>query len=192
MPQQKADLTHLLQQIKDGDDRAKELLLQAVYDELRRLARKAMSSERDGHTLQPTALVHEAFLQLMGGTRVDWTDSHHFFIVASRTMRRILIDHARQLGAKKRSGGQRVDLDEQHLLMAPQKAESYLQLEEALNRLEQISPRSAQIVELKFFGGLTFDEIAKVLDIHSRTVKRDWEKARTWLHAAMSEPGKFE
>jgi RNA polymerase sigma factor (TIGR02999 family) len=179
-------LTQILKRVSAGDVQATEELFQVVYTELKRLARIAMSQERSDHTLQPTALVHEAFIHLMGGVPIDWESSFHFFSVAARTMRRILVDHARHVKAKKRSGGQRVELNED-LILGPQKADSYLGLEAALEKFEALYPRHAQVVDLKYFGGLGFEEIAKCLGFSSRTLKRDWDFARAWLHSEMSK-----
>lgn len=169
-----------------GDARAEDQLLQIVYNELRRMARNAMRSERPDHTLQPTALVHEAFIRLTGGAPIDWVDRGHFFSVASRTMRRVLINHARQVHSKKRWGGQRVDIDER-LLINGSKASALIALEEALERLETTEPRQCQIVELRFFGGLNVEETAAILKVSPKTVQRDWKMARAWLHGEVSD-----
>lgn len=179
-------LTKLLIRVKAGDAHATEELVQLVYSELKRLARIAMSGERGDHTLQPTALVHEAFIHLMGGVSIDWENSGHFFSLAARTMRRILVDHARHGKARKRFGGQRIELDE-NLKWTPPKSDSLLALDAALDKLEALYPRHAKVVEMRYFGGLGFDEIAKFLGIASRTAKRDWEFARAWLHASMTD-----
>jgi RNA polymerase sigma-70 factor (ECF subfamily) len=186
VPESIPDLTQILRRVNAGDSLAMEELLRVVYAELKRLARIAMSGERKEHTLQPTALVHEAFLHLMGGVSIEWENSFHFFSAAARTMRRILVDHARRFQAKKRLGGQRVELNE-NLILGPQKSDSFLALEVALEKLEAFYPRYAQVVELKYFGGLSFEEIAKFLDLSSRTIKRDWDHAKTWLHFEMSK-----
>jgi RNA polymerase sigma factor (TIGR02999 family) len=180
-----AEITELLHRVTEGDAAASERLLVLVYAELRRLAGLAMRGERYNHTLQPTVLVHEAYVRLLGETSLEWTDRQHFFHTAARTMRRILKDYARAVRSRKRSGGTRVDLD-QALIFTDTRAESYLALDEALERLEQLEPRQSQIVELKYFAGLTNDEIAHAIGRDVRTVKRDWQMARAWLHGQLT------
>jgi RNA polymerase sigma-70 factor (ECF subfamily) len=180
-----ADITALLHRVSGGDEAARAELLERIYTELRRLARLALRDEHREHTLQPTALVHEAYIRLLGEAPVEWVNRYHFFCTASRTMRRILKDYARASRSKKRWGGQRVDLDEK-LALTEERAGSYLALEEALDRLEELEPRQCQIVELKYFAGLTNGEIATVVGRDSRTVKRDWQMARAWLHGQLA------
>ena len=179
-----SDITVLLHRASDGDEAAGDQLLRHVYAELRRLARLALRGEGREHTLQPTALVHEAYLRLLGEANIEWVDRYHFFCVASRTMRRILKDYARATKAKKRWGGQRLDLDE-NLALTEDRLESYLALEEALDRLEELEPRQCRIVELKYFVGLTNEDIAAAVGRDVRTVKRDWQMARAWLHGQL-------
>jgi RNA polymerase sigma factor (TIGR02999 family) len=179
------DITALLRRVSTGDDTARGALVSCVYDELRRLARLALRDERKGHTLEPTALVHEAYLRLLGGASVDWVDRCHFFHTASRTMRRILRDYARSANAAKRSGGVRIQLDEP-LALTDERAKSYLALDQALDRLEELDPCLSQVVELKYFIGLEIDDIAVMMGKGSRTVKRDWQMARAWLHGQLS------
>lgn len=183
MPEE--EITGLLHRIGEGDDSARERLLLLVYTELRRLARLAMRDERREHTLEPTALVHEAYLRLLGDTSVDWVNRGHFFSTASRTMRRILKDHARKAKSQKRWGGEKLELEDS-FVFTEQRAESFLALDEALERLEELEPRQSQIVELKYFAGLTNEEIALIIGRDVRTVKRDWQMARAWLHGQLT------
>jgi len=176
------EITRLLAQMRAGDEQAQEELAPLVYDELRRLARGYMRWERSDHTLQPTALVNEAYLRLIEGAPVSWKDRTHFFAVASQLMRRILVDHARARNAEKRMGvGRKVSLDEA-LGFPEQKGVDLLALDEALERLEERDPRQARIVEMRFFGGLSEEEIASHLGISARTVRREWSVARAWLY----------
>lgn len=174
-----------------GDDRGADALLPLVYDELRRLARHYLSRESPGHTLAPTALVHEAYLRLAEHSRVEWQGRTHFFAVGARMMRRVLVDHARAHGRGKRGAGARPvtlvdDVAKQEFDLA-----DVLALEEALTRLEALDAREARVVELRVFAGLTIDEIAELLDVSRRTVEGDWSHARAWLAAELSEsPGR--
>ncbi len=154
----------------------------AVYGELRRLAQNNLKRERRNHTLSPTALVHEAFLRLAGSNQPDWQDRAHFFAVAARVMRQVLVDHARRHQAHKRGASfEKIDVDK-GLVYAEGKSAEMLALDEVLNRLEQQDERQSRIVEMKFFAGLNFEEIAEILSVSSRTVKREWTMARAWLH----------
>ncbi len=181
MSQLREDVTLVLEQLRNGDERAADKLLPLVYDEFRALARHYLSQERHNHTLQPTALVHEAYMKLVDQTRVDWHGKAHFFAVAAQAMRRILVDHARSRQRDKRGGGRaRVALEEATAL-SPQKDEDVLALDEALERLGAIDPRQAKVVELRFFGGLSVDEVAAALGVSKRTVEGDWTFARAWL-----------
>ncbi len=176
------DVTQLLVDWSNGDQQALERLLPLVYDELRRRARLYLSRERDGHTLQPTALVNEAYLRLIDQTRVRWQDRTHFLAVAAQVMRRILVDHARTRKRSKRGGGAAaVGLDEVQLA-APERAVDLVALDDALEALAQLDPRQAAIVEQRYFGGMTIEETAQRLGISPATVKRDWEGARAWLY----------
>jgi RNA polymerase sigma factor (TIGR02999 family) len=180
------EITRILRDWNNGNEEAKELLLPFVYDELRRQARILMSGERRGHTLQATALVHEAFMRLSEQTGIEWRDRGHFYGIASRLMRQVLIDHARKLGANKR-GNRPVhfSLDEVQVPVE-ERAEAFLVLDEALERLEQIDGQQAQVVEMRFFGGLTNREVAESLGVSERTVNRDWEAARLWLYRELN------
>jgi RNA polymerase sigma-70 factor (ECF subfamily) len=180
------DLTGLLRKASKGDDYARDQLFSVVYDELRRVARRAMQGERRDHTLQPTALVHETFLRLAGARSIEWEDRKHFFVVAAKTMRRILVDHARGLHSIRRNGGQKMDLTP-NLALTEENADDVLAVDEALARLELIDARQSRVVELRYFGGLSNDETASLLGVDSRTVKRDWQVARAWLHSQLAD-----
>ena len=173
--------THLLLQASSGDRRAADQLMPLVYDELVRLAQQLMQMERAGHTLQATALVNEAYLKLVDQSRADWKDETHFFAVAATAIRRILVDHARTRSRRKRGGEQaRVELDTQ-VLGAPSDGIDVLELDDLLEALAADDPRAAQLVELRFFGGLTGEQAARHLDISTATAERDWRYARAWL-----------
>ncbi|MCC7154214.1 MAG: sigma-70 family RNA polymerase sigma factor [Bryobacterales bacterium] len=179
------EVTLLLGRLKAGDPAAQSQLMNVVYDELRRLAAKLMRDESPGHSLQATALVNEAYMRLVNVNEVDWQGRAHFFAIAAQIMRRVLVDHARHKKAQKRGGGQgTLNLDDA-VVFASQHSPQLLALDEALSRLEQIDPRKSRIVEMRFFAGLTEDEVAGVLGIAPRTVKREWSFARAWLHAEM-------
>lgn len=174
------EVTQLLASLNAGDARAADALIPLVYKELRRLAGHYLKQERPGHTLQPTALVHEAFLKLVG-QEASWQNRNHFFAMAANLMRRILVDYARSHDAKKRGGSaEKVSLDDA-FVFATERPSEVIALDEAMKELAEIDPRRAQVVELKFFGGLNTDEIAEVLGVHSNTVLRDWNLARAWL-----------
>ncbi len=175
------EITQLLVKAKNGDHQAESVLVPLVYDELRRLARRYMRQERSDHTLQATALVHEAYLKLIEQREITWQNRAHFFGVAAQLMRRILVDHARAKLAQKRGGSQQEISLDVAIAFSPAQSEQFLELNEALERLSQLDPRQGRIVELKFFGGLTDEEVAEVLAISARTVKRDWSVARAWL-----------
>jgi RNA polymerase sigma-70 factor, ECF subfamily len=176
------DVTLLLQNLNKGNATAESELISAIYGELRRLAGHYMRRERPDHTLQATALVHEAFLRLTHQKDVSWQGRAHFFGVAAKLMRQILIDHARsRLREKRGSGGQKLSLDEGLLLTQARSAE-LVAIDSALDRLAKLDPRQARIVELRFFGGLSVEETAKVVGISAKTVKRDWSVARAWLY----------
>jgi RNA polymerase sigma factor (TIGR02999 family) len=174
----------------EGADRASaEELLPLVYDELRQLARRYLNRERPGHTLQPTALVHEAYIKLVDQSRVDWQGRTHFFAVGARVMRNLLIDHARAKGRAKRGGGRhRVTLAEGMTPFASGEldVDQLLAVNEGLERLAELDPRQAKVVELRFFGGLTVPEVALVLGVSQRTVEGDWTHARAWLRRELS------
>lgn len=181
-----SDFTTLLKDYRSGKEGASEQLILAVYQELRQLAQYYLQQERTDHTLQATALVHEAYLRLFGGEAAfDWKDKAHFFALAARQMRRILVDYARRGNADKRFGGQlKLSLDEISGNTS-QANEDLIALEEAIERLETIAPRASQVVELRYFGGLMEKEAAEVLGISLATVKRDWDFAKAWLYTQL-------
>jgi len=179
------DVTTLLGAWREGDPGARDRLMLVVYDELRRRAAAYLRRERREHTLEPTALVHEAYLRLVNQDRTDWQNRAQFFAVASQMMRRILIDHARGGRMAKRSGRWvRVALDEDVADLHPRDVE-VLDLDRALSRLAQMDERKSRIAELRFFGGLSLEEVGHVLNISRATVERDWQLARAWLYAAL-------
>jgi len=181
------DVTALLQAWRSGDDSALDRLTPLVYDDLRRIARRHLAGERRGVTLQPTALVHEAYLRLARQDRAAWQDRAHFLAVAALTIRRLLVERARSRAALKRGGGAvAVTWSETDEPAAAPRLD-LVALDEALERLAELSPRQGRVVELRFFGGLTVDETARVLDISPATVKLDWQMARAWLFAALKE-----
>jgi|SRR5437899_5884126 len=178
-------VTELLAQWSHGDDAALAELTPLVYDELRRLAHRHMGGERPGHTLQTTALVNEAYLRLADQTNPRWENRAHFFAVAARAMRQILVSYARSQRSQKRGGGAlKVDLDEA-ALVSPEESQEIVDLHEALEQLSALDSRKAQVVELKYFGGLNYDEIAEVLKISRITARRDWEFAKLWLYTEL-------
>jgi len=178
-------VTQLLQQWSRGDDAAVVELTPLVYEELRRLAHHYMEGQRPNHTLQTTALVNEAYLRLADQTNPNWQSRAHFFAVAARAMRQILVSYARSNRAQKRGGGAfKIELDEAAIL-SPEQSQEIVDLHEALERLETLDSRKAQVVELKFFGGLNYEEIAEVLKIARMTVRRDWEFAKLWLYTEL-------
>jgi RNA polymerase sigma-70 factor (ECF subfamily) len=175
-------VTSILKDLQNGDRRAASRLLPLVYRELRRLAAHYMRAEKPGQTIQPTELVHEAFLRLVGQEHIQWQGKTHFFALAATSMRRILVERARKKMAHKHGGGVvRMQLDE-GAVFAAEKAEEIVALDEALLRLEKMSPRQSRIVEMRFFGGLGIEEIAEIEGVSPRTVKSDWRVARAWLH----------
>jgi RNA polymerase sigma factor (TIGR02999 family) len=182
-------ITICLRQWREGDAIAKERLFELVYEQLRHMAHQALRKEREDHTLATTDLVHEAYMRLVDQSNVEWQDSSHFFAVASRAMRRILVDYARKRGAAKRgSAPRRVPLMEETLSLDEQ-AGTLLALDEALTRLHSVDERLAQVVEYRFFGGLTEEQTAQILSVTARTIRRDWVKARGWLYRELSTAG---
>src|SRR6058998_8212 len=178
-------VTELLAHWSDGDDAALAELTPLVYEELRRLAHHFMEGQRPDHTLQTTALVDEAYLRLADQTSPSWQNRAHFFAVAARAMRQILVNYAKSSRAQKRGGGAlKVKLDEA-ALVSPEESKEIVDLHEALERLATLDSRKAQVVELKYFGGLNYDEMAEVLKISRVTVRRDWEFARAWLYTEL-------
>jgi len=173
-------VTLILGRITSGDAAAKEELVAEVYNELRRLAAAYMKSERPGHTLQPTALVHEAYVRLLGDQKTEFKDRVHFFAVASQVMRRLLVDHARKRMAEKRGAGLVVTLNE-NLDAATAVNKDVLLVDEVLGELAQLDARAALVVQMKFFGGMTETEIGEALGVHRATARKDWAFARAWL-----------
>jgi RNA polymerase sigma-70 factor, ECF subfamily len=175
------EVTQLLAQIHAGNKEAEDRLIPLVYAELRRLAAYYLRGERSNHTLQPTALVHEAYLRLTGMHTVDWQSRSHFFATAATVMRRILVDHARAKRAEKREGfREAISLDDA-LVFSPGRSADLVALDEALDRFAKLDARGSRVVELRFFGGLSEEETAQVLSVSVRTVKRDWRAAKAWL-----------
>jgi len=183
-----SDLDRLLRSAREGDPRAARELAALLYDELYALAQREMGRERRDHTLQPTALVHEAYLRLVGGDGAEFRDRESFFAAAANTLRRVLVDHARKRGREKRGGGHaRVPLEGLDLA-APLADEDLLALDDALAALAEFDANKARIVELRFFAGLTVDEVGRVLGASESTVRRDWRVARAWLRTRMGLP----
>jgi RNA polymerase sigma-70 factor, ECF subfamily len=187
MSDSRADITVLLRGAALGDPRDAELLMVAIYDDLKRMAAGQLKGERAGHTLDPTALVHEAYIRLINQRNAEWNDRLHFFSIASRIIRRILTDYARERHALKRGGPHKPVRIEHHDVAAPARDLDLGALDEALSELAELSERQARIVELRFFGGLTVPQIAEALSIGSRSVDRDWQAARAWLFHRLSE-----
>lgn len=186
-PSNSHEFTALLDEYRAGDRTAGERLVAIVYQELRRLAQYYLRNERPGHTLQATALVHEAYLRLFGSEVCEWRNRAHFFAVAARQMRRLLVDHARAVNAEKRHGARIIVPLEEVTGKAPERDEDIVAMDEALTRLEQVSSRAGQVVELRFFGGLTETEAAETLGISTATLKRDWDFAKAWLYRQLRE-----
>jgi RNA polymerase sigma-70 factor, ECF subfamily len=181
-------ITELLLEWRAGDTTALEKLIPLVYRELRLVARQCLRGERAEHALQTTALVHEAYLRLVQSSRVQWRDRAHFFAVSAQLMRRVLVDEARKRLGQKRGGGlTRIALDEQATPASKAPEVDVLALDESLERLAQFAPRKARVVELRFFGGLTIEETAVVLDVSTDIVKREWRTAKLWLFRALTE-----
>lgn len=181
------EVTQLLADWSKGDKSALDKLLPLVHAELRRIARRQMSHERPGHTLQATALINEVYLKLLGQESFEWHNRAHFFAVCAQIMRHILIDHARAHTREKRGGGAvQVSLDKA-VVIASEQAEHLLALDEALRSLENLDAQKAKIVELRYFGGLSLEETAEVLDISPRTVRREWQRSKAWLYRMISE-----
>ena len=181
-------ITQLLGEVRAGHREAESELVMAVYPELHKIAARLLRTERPDHTLQATALVHEAYVQLLGDDHADWKDRIHFFAAASQSMRRILVDYARARQAAKRGGVRhKVELTES-LAISEDRLDQLIVIDEALTRLAEWDPRQCRIVELRFFGGLTEEETAGVLGISPRTVSREWSMARAWLHGELNGP----
>lgn len=181
-------VTQLLQEFQEGSQEAAERLWSEVYDELHRVAHYKLMNERDDHTLNTTALVHECYLKLIDQTQVQWQSRLHFFAMASRVMRNILIDYARRHTAQKRGGDSpHVSLEEVNVAGDQMTADLFLSLNEALNQLQELDERLVKVVECRFFGGMKEKEIAELMDVSPRTIRRDWRKAKGWLARALDE-----
>ncbi len=186
--QSQREVTRLLQNWRDGDAEAVDQLMPLVYNELRRLAHYQLQRDRSDHTLDTTALVHEAYLNLVG-QQAEWQSRAHFFAIASRVMRRILIWYARKRNAAKR-GGNRLNLSlDQVVVLSDDHLEELLSLDQALTRLQAMDARLCRIVEYRYFGGLTVEETARVMNLSPATIKRDWKTAKAWLRRELSETG---
>jgi RNA polymerase sigma factor (TIGR02999 family) len=180
------DMTLLLKEVSRGNQEALAELIPTVYDELRRLAAHYLRRERSDHTLQATALVHEAYLHLVDQRQVDWKNRNHFFGVAAHLMRRVLLMHAREHRAAKRGGGSARHISlEDTAIVSPAHSDDFVVLDELLNRLAALDPQQERIVELRFFGGLSVEETADLMGISTATVKRDWAMAKAWLAREM-------
>jgi RNA polymerase sigma factor (TIGR02999 family) len=180
------DITGLLLAWRSGDRDARDRLFPLIYEELRRIAHRQLGRERRDHTLGTTALVHEAYLKLVDQSRAQWTDRAHFFAVAARAMRRILVDYARRHRALKRTAPAAERRDDATAI-AQERAQTLIALDDALSRLSEVDERLSKVVECRFFGGLTEEETAEALDVTARTVRRDWVKAKGWLQQALAE-----
>ena len=180
------DMSTILRAWSDGDQSALEKLTPIVYDELRRLARRHMQHERPGHSLQATALVNEAYMRLVDYKRMQWQNRAHFFAVSSQLMRRILVEHARKrIKVKRGDGAQHVSLEDA-IIVGSERPMDMVALDDALNELARLDPRKAQVVEMRFFGGLSVEETAEVLKISAVTVMRDWNTAKAWLYRELN------
>ena len=184
-PVDSAELTRLIRRVRLGHEQDRERLLQAVYSELKRLAQKFFRGEKAGHTLQPTALVNEAYLRMFAQQNVGWDDKAHFFGVAARQMRHVLVDHARARASQKRGGGRaRIELDEHHLV-AVNAYEEILALDACLEKLEKLDPQASKVFDLKYFGGFSDHEAAELAGISHAQLRRDWLFSRTWLRSQL-------
>ena len=185
MPPDRQDVTMLLQQWRGGNQEALDQLVPIVYDELRRLAARCLQSERPGHTLRATALVHEAYIRLMDAD-IGWQDRAHFYAVAARVVRRILVEYARSHSRQKRGGGEELIPLDEAVVVGPEASSIVLDLDEALQRLAAVDERKSDIIQLLFFGGLTYDETAAALDISPATVHRELKLAKAWLYRELA------
>ena len=181
------DVSALLRAWTDGDQRALARLTPIVYDELHRLAHYFVKREQAGHSLQTTALVNEAYMRLVDYTRMQWQDRAHFLAVSAQAMRRILVDHARRRNVKRGADVEHISLDAEAILCTD-RSDDFVSLDEALTALAERAPRKAKVVELRFFGGLSVDETAEVLQVSSITVMREWKSAKAWLYRELSGP----
>ncbi len=189
MKPEEIDVAESLNQMANGRESEAERLMPLVYDQMRALAGSMLNQEIPGHTLQPTALVNEAYLKLADQNRVSWKGKTHFFAIGAKVMRRILVDHARGRKRQKRGGGMRRISLEDDLRVSSRNDEDVLAVEDALTKLATLDPRQSKIIELRFFGGLTVEEVAEVLQVSKRTVESDWTMARAWLRRELSGEG---
>jgi len=181
------DITQMLIELADGDESAVDQILPVVYDELRRLAGSYLRRERSDHTLQPTALVHEAYMKLIDQRQVRWQNRAHFFGIAAQVMRRILMDHARKHKADKRGGSaDKLPIDEEILVVSTDSSDQLLALDDALHTLAAMDPNKAKIVELRYFGGLSIEETAEVMGVSVPTINRQWRMAKAWLYGQLA------
>lgn len=181
-------ITQMLKEWSEGNRQVLDHLMPLVYEELRRQASRYLRKERDGHTLQTTALIHEAYLKLIDQNQVKWQNRSHFFAIAAQAMRRILVDYARERHREKRGGAaENLPIEEAAFVVSTEKSVDLVALDEALTRLAEFDERQARVVELRYFSGLSIDETAEVLDISNVTVRRDWNLAKAWLHQQISK-----
>lgn len=183
----KSEVTQLLVKAREGKQEAYDKLFPLVYEELKRIARIQLNREYGNHTLSKTELVHEVYLKLVDQTRIDWEDRTHFYAIAARSMRQILVDHARKKNAQKRGGDQTHITLEEDEINIHEHAGQIVALDELLDQLSELDERMANIVELRFFGGMSIEETAGLLDVSTSTVDRDWQKARGWLYQRLRE-----
>lgn len=185
MEEERTNITQLLQEARTGKKKAIDLLYPEVYNQLRNIAERQLAFEAEDHTLQKTSLVHELYLKLIDQGEVEWEDRAHFFAIASGCMRQILVDYARKKSAEKRGGKHTgITLDEDRLNV-DQHAEELIEMNDLIDKLSQYNERRSKVVEMRFFGGMTIPEISEVLNVNSRTVDRDWAKAKTWLYSEL-------
>jgi RNA polymerase sigma factor (TIGR02999 family) len=187
MSKEPQEITQMLLELTDGNEEVVNQILPHIYDELRRLASSYLRRERSNHTLQPTALVHEAYMKLIDQTRVKWQNRAHFFGIAAQVMRRILMDHARKHTAEKRGGDAEVlPIEEEILIVSHDKSAELIALDDALQQLAEMDERKAKIVELRYFGGLSIEETAEVIGVSVPTVNREWRMAKAWLYSELA------
>ncbi|MEP7212391.1 MAG: sigma-70 family RNA polymerase sigma factor [Acidobacteriota bacterium] len=188
MSQEPQEITQMLLELTDGNEEVVNQILPHIYDELRRLASSYLRRERSNHTLQPTALVHEAYMKLIDQSRVKWQNRAHFFGIAAQVMRRILMDHARKHTAEKRGGdAELLPIEEEILIVSHDKSAELIALDDALQQLAEMDERKARIVELRYFGGLSIEETAEVLRVSVPTVNREWRMAKAWLYSEIAK-----
>lgn len=188
MSQEPQEITQMLLELTDCNEEVVNQILPHIYDELRRLASSYLRRERSNHTLQPTALVHEAYMKLIDQSRVKWQNRAHFFGIAAQVMRRILMDHARKHTAEKRGGdAELLPIEEEILIVSHDKSAELIALDDALQQLAEMDERKARIVELRYFGGLSIEETAEVLRVSVPTVNREWRMAKAWLYSEIAK-----